>query len=452
MLRPRPAVVLIAAALCHLPAAVGAQDADLLAVDLPPLTTWELDNGLRIAHMHLEKSPVVTVQVWYHAGSKDEPPNKRGSAHMFEHMMFKGSTRVRPEAHAQELSRLGGRVNAFTVEDATAYHNTLPAPYMDFAMQLEAERMRNLLFRDEMITTEKQVVLEEIRQQENSPLYQGMLRFLKIAYAVHPYAWTAAGSLADLNETTVADLRTFYDSYYQPNNALLIVVGSVPEATVRESAQRFFGEIARGPEPPRPAAKLVEPEQTEARREVLEPAHLGLVITGYHVPRHAHADTPALEVLSLILGSGQSSRLYEQLVRKGGLARDVGGELLAREDPGLMLLFAAFLDPSKAGAVESALQSEVARLHKSAPTAVELRKAKNQLTASYAYGLESVTGLANLIGSSWINTGDPQLFSKRLQEYQQVTAADVRRVAAKYLRKENSTHVVIPPQSEAAPK
>jgi zinc protease len=158
---------------------------------LPSIETFQLANGMSVAVLPTDAAPVVAVQVWYRAGSKDEERNRRGSAHMFEHMLFKGTARMRPEAHAQFINGLGGYVNAQTDEDATHYINTLPSDYLDFALQLEAERMRGLLFRPEMIGAEKEVVKEEIRQQENSPIAKGFLRFLEIAFTKHPYAWTA---------------------------------------------------------------------------------------------------------------------------------------------------------------------------------------------------------------------------------------------------------------------
>src|SRR5678816_2149727 len=213
-----------AIALLALPA--GAAQKPAIA-QLPKIERFKLANGLEVAFLQIDTAPVVSVQLWYHAGSKDEPRDRRGSAHMFEHMMFKGTQHVRAEAHAQFVNGIGGYVNAQTDEDATHYINTLPSDYLDFAVQLEAERMRNLLFRKEMIDTEREVVKEEIRQQENSPIAKGFLRFLEIAFTKHPYAWTAGGNLQALDATTPEDLKKFYDAYYQPNNALLVVAGKV---------------------------------------------------------------------------------------------------------------------------------------------------------------------------------------------------------------------------------
>jgi zinc protease len=414
-------------------------------LELPKLETWELANGMKVAFLRMDNAPVISVQVWYHAGSKDEPRNRRGSAHMFEHMMFKGTEHVRPEAHAHFVHALGGYVNATTSEDATWYINVVPRDYLDFACQLEAERMRHLLFRDDMIRTEREVVKEEIRQQENNPLTVGLLRFLAIAYTKHPYAWTAGGAIADLDATKSEDLRRFYDTYYVPGNAMLVVAGAVTAEEVRAAAEKWFAAIPRGAAPPRPAEAAPEPEQTAKRREVVAPGQIGLLLGGYHIPAAAHDDIYALQVAGLVLGAGDSSRLTERLVRQDKTAVQAGTPLLIREHPGLLAMFAVYLDPKAAGAIETALLAEIARLGSAGPTPDELRKAKNQLQASLAFGLENAAGVAEQIGSSWVLTGDPARWMNDLARYQAVTAADVQRVVQKYLHENNLTVVVVPP-------
>lgn len=426
-------------------AKVSAKASNPAASSLPTLKTWSLDNGMQVAFLPMPKAPSVTVQVWYHVGAKDEPENRRGSAHMFEHMMFKGTKHVRAEEHARHLSGLGGYVNAFTTEDVTAYHNTIPAEYLDFAIRLEAERMRNLWFREEMISAEKEVVKEEIRQQENNPLFVGFLRFLEIAFTVHPYSWTAGGNLADLDATSLEDLKQFYDRYYVPNNALLVVVGKASVDEVRASAQKWFGALKKGAEPPRLGPDKVEPEQTAQRRELVAPAQMGVIMRGYHIPAARHEDMHALQVLALILSGGESSRLYEQVVRQQKLAVQAGGQLLVREDPGLFMVFGAYLDPAKGEQLEASLAAEIARLRKGWVRNTELRKAVNQLTAQFVFGLESVTGIANQIGFSWIQRGDPKRFLDDLEAFKKVTRADIKRVANLYLRDEQASIVIIPP-------
>jgi zinc protease len=419
----------------------------------PAVETFTLDDGLTVAFMHRDGAPAVAVELWYHAGSKDEPRNRRGSAHMFEHMMFKGTEHVRPEGQTQLLARLGGYVNAQTTEDATHYVDILPADYLDFAIQLEAERMRHLLFRDDMIKTEKEVVKEEIRQQENNPLIKAVNKFLAAAYTVHPYAWNPGGNIADLDATTSADLKKFYDTYYQPNNAMLVVVGNVTREQVEASAKKWFAAVPKGEAPPRPSAAEVEPKQTEARTVTAEPSQLGVVIAGYHVPAAKDDDIYGLQIASLILGGGESSRLMQRIKQpvdpKAKTPRPLGvaagTQIMVHEDPGLLLVIGAFIDPAQQQAVQDALFDEVKQLADKGPTPDELRKAKNQLQAAYVYGLESVAGIAEQIGESWIQTGDAARWTKELDAFEKVTAADVTRLTKQYLDPKAATILVLPP-------
>src|SRR6185503_3782175 len=331
---------------------------------LSAIETFALANGLQVAVLRNDSAPIVSVQVWYHAGSKDEPRDRRGSAHMFEHMMFKGTQHLRSEAHAQFLNGLGGNVNAQTDEDATHFINTLPSDYLDFALQLEAERMRNLLFRKEMIDVEKEVVKEEVRQQENSPIAKGFLRFLDIAFSKHPYAWTAGGTIKDLDATSPADLKKFYDAYYQPNNAMLVIVGKATLEQVKASAQKHFGAIAKGPDAPRPAKDAQEPPQTKQRKETVEPSGIGLTLVGWHIPAAKEKDIYALQVASILLGAGDSSRLKVRLKKidpktKRPIALDGGVEALVREDPGMIVAIGAYLEKEQIDPVEAAIWDEV---------------------------------------------------------------------------------------------
>jgi zinc protease len=416
---------------------------------MPKVETFELSNGLKVAVLQVDSAPVVAVQVWYHAGSKDEPRDRRGSAHMFEHMMFKGTQHVRPEAHAQFLNGVGGYVNAQTDEDATHYIDNVPADYLDFAVELEAERMRNLMFRPDMIATEKEVVKEEIRQQENSPIAKGFLRFLAIAYTTHPYAWTAAGTIKDLDQTTPADLEKFYDAYYEPNNAMLVVVGKTTPEAVKASAEKWFGKIPGGGEPPRPAAKEQEPQQTSQRSETVEPGQVGVTFVGWHIPAAKDKDIYALQVASILLGAGDSSRLKVRLKgdkKHKALALEGGMESLVREDPGIAIAFGAYLDAAQAKPVEDAIFDEVKKLADKGPAADELRKAKNEVQSGFVFSLEHAQGLAEAIGRSWILTGDPTQFLRDVDEIEKVSAADVQRVAKQYFGADRATVVVIPPK------
>ena len=413
---------------------------------------FSLSNGLQVAVLRSEVAPIVSVQVWYHVGSKDEPRDHRGTAHMFEHMMFKGTDHVRPDAHAQTIELLGGYVNAATDEDATHFVNTLPAAYADHAIRLEAERMRNLRFGKAMIDGERAVIEAEIRQQEGSPFTRGLVRCLGTAYQKHPYAWTSAGNPKELAQTSPEDLKKFYDAYYQPNNALLVVVGRVTLADVKASAEKWFGPIARGSDPPRPAAGAAEPPQTARRRDVVDPAPVGLVLIGWHVPAAKDKDLYALQLAGNVLGTGDGSRLKARLKAvdpktKRAMALDGGVDAFLREDPGMLIALGAFVDPAQADAIEAAIGDEVGKLAARGPTGDELRKAKNQVQAGLAFSLETAQGLGEAIGRSWIFSGNPGAYMREADELEKVSAADIQRVAKQYLSSDRATVVVIPPKA-----
>ncbi len=410
-----------------------------------PIATWQLKNGMQVVFSPHRRVPVVTVQVWYHVGSKNEHKGIRGVAHMFEHLMFKGSKRVRPEQHARMLTALGGSINAFTTNDVTAYHNTLPKQYLAFAMGLEAERMRNLLLTPAALKSEREVVKEEKRQRlENSPIGRSLEAIHALAFRKHPYNWTPAGDIADLQSTKLATYRSFYETYYAPNNATLVVVGDVSEKTVRDLAEKVFGPIQRGKTPPKISA--IEPPQ-KTRRELRASwaSQLNVVLGAYHVPPAKHHDIPPLAVLSAILSSGRSSRLYKQLVRRKKLAVSAGGFVRKLEHPGLFYLYALGLPgKSDVNELERSLLDQVALVQKKGVSKTELAKAKNQLTTAQLRGLSTVSGLANQIGESTYLHGDPKAFVDDLQQLAKVTIKDVQRVAKTYLRPDNFSVVLLP--------
>jgi zinc protease len=299
-------------------------------------------------------------------------------------------------------------------------------------------------------------VKEEIRQRENSPLQKGFLRFLSVAFTKHPYAWTSGGTIKDLDQTTPEDLKKFYDTYYQPNNALLVVVGKTNTAAVKASAEKWFGPVAKGAPPPRPSQQAAEPPQTAKRREVVEPGQIGLTLVGYHVPPAKDKDIYAIQVASIVLGAGESSRLKLRLKKadaktKRPFALEGGMEAFIREEPGIVIALGAFLDPAQADPVEAAILDEIAKLGARGPTPDELRKAKNQVQAGFLFSLENAQGLAQAIGRSWILTGDATAFMRDIDEIEKITAADVSRVVKKYMTVDKATIVVIPPRGQAAP-
>ena len=418
---------------------------------LPEIKTFTLANGLQVAVVPRDGAPVVAVQVWYRAGSKDERRDRRGTAHMFEHVMFKGSQNLRTDAHAGYINGVGGYVFAQTDEDSTHYVNTLPAEHLDLAIKLEAERMRNLMFRPEAIDAEKAVMKDEIRRDENDPLARAFMRFLEVAFTKHPYAWTSGGATKDVEALTAAELKQFYDAYYQPNNALLVVVGKVSPDTVKASAEKHFGAIAKAPEPPRPAAAAAEPAVTAKKKQTIDPGEVGLTLVGFHLPAAKDPDIYALQVATIVLGVGETSRLKQRArvvdqKTKQPLARDAGIQSFIREQPGVAVVVGAYEDPAAAEPVEAALMDEIGKLAARGPTPDELRKAKNRIQSGFTFSLESAQGFGEAVGRSWILVGDATAFARDIDQIEKVTAADVARVVKKHMAPEKAIVVIIPPK------
>ena len=437
------------------PPAKPAHAAPATAAALPSpkldVKNWTLANGLNVLFLADHKAPIATVQVFYHVGSKDEHVGIRGVAHMFEHMMFKGSEHVPPEEHARLLKEVGGQVNAFTTEDLTAYHDTVPSSYVGFALELEAERMRQLKLFQPTVDSERHVVEEEKRLRvDNDPIGKAIEKFRALAYAKHPYNWTPIGTIEDLEKVTPADAQRFYDTYYQPNNATLVVIGDVDEVGVRKLIDQHFGAIPRGPAPPR--ATVEEPPQTGMRTETLHiEVQIPVVVGGYHIPRASDPDLPALEVLAAVLSGGESSRLHQRLVRREHLAIAAGGVTQTMEQPGLFLVYAAYLPDRDAARVETVLAEEIAAVREKPITPAELDKAKNQLAAGFVFGLQTVDGVAQALGHAQYVEGDWKRFVEGATRYLAVTAADVQRVAKKYLIDTNLTRVTLAQPAPPAP-
>jgi zinc protease len=415
----------------------------------PRLVEWHLDNGLKVLFLPDHKAPVVTVQVFYHVGGKDEPADKRGIAHLFEHLMFKGSEHVPPEGHARFIDSVGGVENAFTTDDLTGYYDAVPPSALEFTLKLEAERMRRLTLIQKTIDSEREVVKEELRTRlENNPVTRTVQKVLRLAYTVHPYRTMPFGEAAMLDRVTVEDCHKFYDAFYRPNNATLVVAGDTDEGQVRRFVAAHFAPLPRGPTPAR--ARVVEPPQRTPRRAVLPlPVQLPAVVGAYHIPAASSDDIYALEVLQQILSEGESSRLWRRLVRRDRLAVSAGGATFEHEEPGLFIIWAFFLPTTDAASVRRALDEEMARIAALPVGAAELAKARNQLAARAVFRSERVSDLASRIGVDDVEAHDARASLTEAARYDAVTARDIRRVARTHLISANLSEVTLVPAAAA---
>jgi zinc protease len=394
----------------------------------------KLDNGLRVITLEDFSCPIVAVQVWYNVGSKDEKPDRQGYAHMFEHMMFKGTELVGEQDHFNLLRKVGGTCNAYTSFDRTVYHETLPANQIELALWLEAERMSFLKIDQHAFDTERKVVEEELRMGENKPYGTMFKKMAREFFTEHPYQWTPIGNIAHLRATSVADLRAFWVDHYVPNNAALIVVGAVKHEKAQALAKQYFGWIPAGPAPQRVTVK--EPPLDRIKKVVIddENAPAGQVMLGWRTVPTGNRDEHVLDCLSQILGTGPSSRIYRALVADTQLAVDAGSWGYNLQQDGLFVAQAT-LAPSADNYDQllEALKSQVEAVQQDGVTDAELEKAKNQLLKSVVTANLKIESKASLLGNAAVTIGDVSKVNTLIDEIRSVTKADVQRAAREYL-------------------
>jgi zinc protease len=392
-----------------------------------------LDNGLRVLLLEDRRSPIVSVQTWYRVGSRDERPGATGLAHFVEHLMFKGTRAHGKGEFARLVEQSGGQDNAFTSQDVTSYYVDITADRVDLVLRLEADRMRNLLLDPKEIDAERAVVMEERRtRSEDDP--EGALseELSAIAFRAHPYRWPTIGWMEDIRRIGPAEIRTFYDTYYVPNNALLVAVGDFDAGALLERVRVVFGSIPRGAAPP--AVTAVEPPQLGERRVSVRraSARLPSVSIAYHVPNHASADAPVLELLSAVLSEGRASRLYRKLVYEQQIALDAGGDYaFGSRDPNLFWFYATLQPGQSPEQIEQALLKEIEALKTEPVPDEELARAKNQIEAAFVWAQDSIHSRASNLARFEL-MGSWRLLDRFVPAIRAVTAADLQRVARTY--------------------
>jgi zinc protease len=409
-----------------------------------------LDNGLRVLLQEDHRTPVASLQVWYRVGSRDERIGLTGLSHYLEHMMFKGTTRYGPRVYSRLIEGVGGQDNAFTGRDATAYHVSMAADQLDLVLELESDRLRGLALEPREVDAERQVILEERRTRtEDDPVGALSEMFNAVAFVAHPYRLPTIGFTQDIERLSATDLRLWYDTYYRPNNAILVAVGDFQAGALLAKIRARFAEIPRGPDPPRPG--VVEPEQRGERRVVLrKPAQLPIVFVGYPVPNHRAPDGYALELLSTVLSGGRASRLHQRLVREQRLALEAGGEYeLLALDPDTFTFYVIVLPERTVDEVERALAAEIERLRTELVSEEELERAKNQIEAAYLFGQDAAHDRAATLARAEL-AGDWRLRDTYLSRIRAVTREALRAVAERYFTLDRRTTAVLLPAAPSA--
>jgi zinc protease len=409
-----------------------------------------LPNGLKVVVAEDHARPILNLQVWYHVGSKNEREGRTGFAHLFEHMMFRGSQNVGPEEHMRLVREAGGVVNAYTSFDQTVYWQTVPANYLERVIWLEADRMASLVVNEDNFKKEREVVKEERRLRFENPPY-GLLAEVLIdaTFEVYPYKHMPIGSMEDLNKATVADVKEFFDTFYVPDNATLVIVGDVDAKQAVALATKHFGPLPRSKKPV-PRVTATEPLQKVPRELTREFNNVPLpaVASAYELPPLGHPDTYALQIASDILSSGQSSRLYRRLVYEEQVAVGASGQGIFLEGPSIFFAFGVANQGKDVKQVAASLFDVIEGMRKTPVTPEELTKAKNQIVSRFVVGRQTAQQKADALGAAAVLRGNPELYNTELANYQKVTTEDVRRVCEKYLANTNETRLWVMPEKK----
>jgi zinc protease len=414
-------------------------------------TLTKLPNGLTVILSEDHSTPIVHLQLWYHVGSKNERPGRTGFAHLFEHMMFKGSKNVDPEQHGSLIAGIGGQFNAYTNEDTTVYWETVPSHYLPLVLWLEADRMATLRIDEEVFKTERQVVKEERRRSvENQPFGRLNEIVYDQAFTVHPYKHPTIGSMQDLEAASIEDVRDFYRSFYVPENATLTLVGDFDTKRALELVTQYFGPVPKAPQPVDRRIP-VEPKPTRERRVTLhEQWPLPVVVVAHPITFDGHPDSYPLHIVSKVLSDGQSARIYRKLVYEERLAAAAfgGGNII--EDPNLFYAVAMVQPGRTTEEVANALIRELDRLKKEPISDKELERTKNQFARDYIIGRESnQEKAAHLAHAAVLHNGDVTTADGEFDIFMGITKADVQRVAQTYFTPETRLVLTILPKGEA---
>jgi zinc protease len=408
----------------------------------------KLGNGLTILTLEDHATPVVSFQIWVRVGSGDEA-RFTGLAHLFEHMMFRGSKHLAKEEHSRLIEERGGRINAYTTRDETVYFTDVTSEHLPLVVALEAERIANLRIDEDALADERQVVIEERRfRTENDPQGRLFEALLALTWQAHPYRIPTVGWMSDLERMGVAECAAFFEEYYAANNLVVSVAGDFDTEEVLALLRRELGGLRRAAHIERNPTE--EPKQLGGRRATVYFEVAGpIVAMAWHAPATGHADAEALDVASEILSSGRTSRLYRALVYDEPIALGAAGGYWELARAGLFFAWAQVRPDAKADTAEARLAREIERLRNEPVTEAELAKAKRALEVGLIAGQGSSNALASRIAEEWVAFGRIRPLDERLAAIRAVGAADVRRVAQAWLVPEGRSVVqVLPPPAE----
>ena len=416
-------------------------------IELPPLKvqTFQLPNGLRAVMVNRGESPVITLEVWYHVGSRDETPGKTGFAHFLEHLMFDG-TKTMGRRFSDYIVRVGGIDNAYTTTDATVYWETMPASNLPVALCLEADRMRNLDINQSALDNERAVVEEERRRRyQNSPYGTLIPTLYQYAFTVSPYRHLPIGSTDDVGHATLAEIRDFYNTYYVPQNATIVIAGKFSVEEAEKYIKKYFASLSAGPVPGQRHIPVEPPQTAERSVSMTRNVTLPAFVEAYHIPADGTPDSYPLRLASRILSGGDSGMIYHQLVYEEQLALEAESSADFSEDPNLFFVFAVMNAGHTTAEGEAALESIIERLQGKPLSSKELQKAKDQVLFELASDRETSKDLAEQLGYDTVVLDDPELINTEAEQFLVVTAEQVQAAARKYFVRNNLTLLEVHP-------
>ncbi len=415
-----------------------------------PVEQFALENGLRVILSEDHSVPVVSVAVYYDVGSRNEREGRTGFAHLFEHMMFQGSENVPKAAHFQYIFHSGGTMNGTTSSERTNYFETLPANQLPLALWLESDRMRSLRVTQENLDNQRDAVKEEKRlNYDNRPYSNAFLRLNELVYRNPANAHSTIGSMEDLDDATIEDIREFFRIYYAPNNAVLSIVGDFDSHEARTLVEKYFASIPQQPAPP--AVNVDEPAEVAAHREIYRDrfAQLPALMLGWKAPARRAPGFYALSLAADLLFEGESSRLYQRLVKDEESVVGVQGGIGERRGPSSLYLFAIPKPGHPTEEIRRTIDEEIKRLATEGPTAEEMEKLRNNLLNDVTRGRQSSLFRAQRLAEYTLYDNDPNLFNTELQRYLEVTPEEIREAVARCLLTDNHSLIEVVPAPEA---
>jgi len=412
-------------------------------------TEYTMPNGLHVILQEDHSTPIVAVSVMYHVGSKNEDPERTGFAHFFEHLLFEGSDNIKRGEYMKFIQAAGGQLNANTTQDRTFYYQILPSNQLELALWMESERMAHAKIDEIGVETQRKVVKEEKKQRyDNTPYGQLINVIYTNAYTVYPYRWSPIGKEQYIDQATLTEFMNFYKTFYVPNNAVLVISGDITVDQTKTLIDKYYGAIPKGTAViPRP--KEVEPVQkAEKRVNFYDNVQLPGVILGYHIPKQGTQDYYAVQMLTQLLSQGKSSRFEKEVVDKQQKAVQAAAFDLGNEDPGMAIMLGIANMGTKPAELEKAMLDEIEKVKKEGITNEEYEKLENQAENDFIQQNQKDIGVATNLATYYTFQGNADLINTELDRYKKVTKDDIKRVANKYLTKENRLVVYYLPKSE----